>query len=98
MNQTEKTLEFDKIKENWKALTLTDWAKQEIEKTEPCLSELELKARLKDTTEARILLEKCGNPPLTSLEGICELMVISEKGGCLTAAQLERLGMTLVSF
>ena len=98
MNQTEKTLEFDKIKENWKALTLTDWAKQEIEKTEPCLSELELKARLKDTTEARILLEKCGNPPLTSLEGICELMVISEKGGCLTAAQLERLEMTLVSF
>ena len=98
MNQTEKTLEFDKIKENWKALTLTDWAKQEIEKTEPCLSELELKARLKDTTEARMLLEKCGNPPLTSLEGICELMVISEKGGCLTAAQLERLGMTLVSF
>ena len=98
MNQTEKTLEFDKIKENWKALTLTDWAKQEIEKTEPCLSELELKARLKDTTEARILLEKCGNPPLTSLEGICELMVISEKGGCLTVAQLERLGMTLVSF
>lgn len=98
MNQTEKTLEFDKIKENWKELALTDWARQEIEKTEPCLSELELKARLKDTTEARMLLEKCGNPPLTSLEGICELMVISEKGGCLTAAQLERLGMTLVSF
>lgn len=98
MNQTEKTLEFDKIKENWKALALTDWAKQEIEKTEPCLAELELKARLKDTTEARILLEKCGNPPLTSLEGIRELLVIAQKGGCLTASQLEQLGMTLVSF
>ncbi len=98
MNQTEKTLEFDKIKENWKELALTDWARQEIEKTEPCLSELELKARLKDTAEARILLEKCGNPPLTSLEGIRELLVIAQKGGCLTAVQLEKLGMTLVSF
>ena len=98
MNQTEKTLEFDKIKENWKALALTDWAKQEIEEAQPCLSELELRAKLKDTTEARILLEKCGNPPLTSLEGIHELLVIAEKGGCLTALQLEKLGMTLVSF
>lgn len=98
MNQTEKTLEFDKIKETWKTLALTDWARQEIEKTEPCLSELELKARLRDTTEARILLEKCGNPPLTSLEGMGELLVIAEKGGCLTAGQLEKLGMTLVSF
>lgn len=97
MNQTEKILEFDKIKEIWKELALTDWAKQEIEKTQPCLSELELKAKLKDTTEARILLEKCGNPPLTSLEGIQELLVIAEKGGCLTAGQLEKLGMTLVS-
>ena len=98
MNQTEKILEFDKIKENWKALAFTDWAKKEIEETIPCLSELELRARLKDTTEARILLEKCGNPPLTSLEGIRELLVIAQKGGCLTASQLEKLGMTLVSF
>ena len=98
MNQTEKILEFDKIKENWKALALTDWGKQEIEKTEPCLAELELKARLKDTTEARILLEKCGNPPLTALEGIDECIMIAQKGGCLTAMQLEKIGMTLVSF
>lgn len=98
MNKTGKTLEFDKIKENWKTLALTDWAKQEIEKTEPCLSELELKARLKDTTEARVLLEKCGNPPLTALEGMEECIMIAQKGGCLTATQLEKIGMTLVSF
>lgn len=97
MNQTEKLLEFDKIKEIWKVLALTDWAKQEIEKTQPCLSELELKAKMKDTTEARILIEKCGNPPLTSLDGMQELLVIAEKGGCLTPGQLEKLGMTLVS-
>ena len=98
MNQTGKTLEFDKIKENWKTLALTDWAKQEIEKTEPCLYELELKARLKDTTEARVLLEKCGNPPLTALEGMEECIMIAQKGGCLAATQLEKIGMTLVAF
>ena len=64
----------------------------------PCLSEQELRAKLKDTTEAKIILEKCGNPSLTSLEGIKELLVIAQKGGCLSAAQLEKLGMTLVSF
>lgn len=98
MNQTENILEFDKIKENWKALASTEWAKKEIEETVPCLSEQELRAKLRDTTEARIILEKCGNPPLTSLEGIEELLVIAQKGGCLSAAQLEKLGMTLVSF
>lgn len=98
MNQTEKILEFDRIKENWKELALTEWARKEIEETLPCLSELELRARLRDTTEARIILEKCGNPPLTSLEEIRELLVIAQKGGYLTALQLEKLGMTLVSF
>ena len=40
MNQTEKILEFDRIKENWKELALTEWARKEIEETLPCLSEL----------------------------------------------------------
>lgn len=98
MNQTEKILEFDKIKEIWKELAFTEWAKNEIDNTVPCLSELELRAKLKDTTEARVMLEKCGNPPLTSMEGIRELIMIADKGGCLAAGELEKIGMTLVSF
>ena len=35
MNQTEKILEFDRIKENWKELALTEWARKEIEETLP---------------------------------------------------------------
>ena len=81
MNQTEKILEFDRIKENWKELALTEWARKEIEETLPCLSEVELRARLRDTTEARIILEKCGNPPLTSLEEIRELLLLPKKEG-----------------
>ncbi len=52
---------------------------------------------LRDTTEAKILLEKCGNPPLSAMEGIRELLIIAQKGGCLTALQLEQIKMTIVS-
>ena len=98
MNQTERTIEFDKIKENWKTFALTKYAKEEIDNTKPFLNEADLKSRLRDTTEARIFIEKCGNPPLVSLESIEELLTIAQKGGCLTASQLEMISMTLVSF
>ena len=39
---TEQILEFDKIKEVWLGLALTDAAKEEIRMTQPCLSEREL--------------------------------------------------------
>ena len=39
MNQTENILEFDKIKENWKALASTEWAKKEIEETHKLFKE-----------------------------------------------------------
>ena len=60
MNQTEKILEFDKIKEIWSALALTDSAKREIRETAPVLSEVELRARQRETTEARTMMEEMG--------------------------------------
>ena len=38
-----------------------------------------------------------GNPPLVSLTGLQEWILIAEKGGCLTAGQLEELGMALTA-
>lgn len=95
--QTEQILEFDKIKEKWKNLALTEWAKAEIENTQISLSESELRIRLSETTEARKILEMGGNPPLVSLSGLKEWVMIAEKGGCLTAEQLEQLGMALTA-
>ena len=86
---TEQILEFDKIKEVWLGLALTDAAKAEIRMTQPCLSERELSRRQRETSEARILIEKGGNPPLVSLSGIREYLMTAEKGGCLTPDQLE---------
>lgn len=93
----EEILEFDKIKEKWMELALTEWAKEEIRHTVPCMSERELLTRQRETTEARLLIEKGGNPPLVSLAGIKEYLAIAEKGDCLSASQLEETELALVA-
>ncbi len=100
MNYTEKTeisLEFDKIKAKWKEYVLTDAAGKAIEDTHLILSETELAARLRETTQSRQMLEKCGTPPLASLEGIRELLTAAQKGLCLTPAELERMAGACVA-
>jgi len=97
MNQEERILEFDKIKKLWMEHAFTDKAKKMIEATAPILSELELKTRLRETTESKQLLERCGNPPLVSLSGLEEILQIASKGDCLTATQLEQVKSFLVA-
>ncbi len=70
--QTDKVLEFDKMKEKWMELALTEWAKEKIKNTVPGISENELIARQRETSGARELLEESGNPSLVSLCGIRE--------------------------
>lgn len=97
MKEIEKILEFNKIKEIWMGLALTEAAKEEISRTEPILSESELIARQRETEEARTMLEKMGTPPLTAMEGIQELLTVAERGDCLTAAQLEQIEFSLTA-
>ncbi len=97
MIQTDKILEFDKIKEKWSELALTAWAKERIRDTIPYLSENELRARLRETSEARVLIEKNGNPPLVSLNGIRECIQVAMKGDCLSIAQIEEIEKALVA-
>ena len=70
--------------------TLTARAKQQIAETVPFLSETELRKNMRDTTEARQMLEKCGTPPLVTMEGTEEILRAAEIGDCLTPDQLER--------
>jgi len=91
----DKILEFDKVKELWKELAVTEDARQRIADTGILLAELELKKALKDTTDARTLIEKLGMPPLQNVTEIKEVMESAKKGQCLTPYQLERVGMIL---
>lgn len=97
MNQTEKLLEFDKVKEIWAGCALTEYARQAIWEAEPILAETELAAGMRETGEARQMLELCGTPPLVSLEGIRKLLTAAEKGLCLTPPELERIALALVA-
>lgn len=97
MDQVEKILEFDKIKEMWLGYALTEKAKKTIRELMPYLAETELMVNLRETTQARELIEKCGNPPLVSLTGVEELLATAAKGDCLAAWQLELIRSALTA-
>ena len=97
MNQEERILEFDKIKELWHAYAMTEHAKTRISEMVPYLSEMELIVALRETTESKQLIEKCGNPPLVSLSGMDEVLMVVSKDDCLSAAQLEIVKAALVA-
>lgn len=90
-------LEFDQIISRLLENACTLKAKEKIKNLEPILSETEVRAQLKETTEARILLDRYGDPPITALDGIAELIERAEKESCLSAAELEKIGVTLTA-
>lgn len=93
----EKSLEFDQIREKWTALAVTQNAKEKIAQMTFYLSEAELRKNIKDTTDSRLMIEKCGTPPLDGLEEINDILSLANKGCCLTPYQLERVSAVLVA-
>lgn len=93
----ETQIEFDKVKELWANLAITDWAKEKIKEAPLYFSENELKKQLRDTTNARFLIETLGTPPLQNITEIKEVIQIAEKGDCLSPYQLERVEKVLVA-
>ena len=93
----ERQIEFDKVKELWADLAITDWAKKKIREVSPYFSENELRKQVRDTTDARNLIEKLGTPPLQNISEMKEILLIVEKGDCLTPYQLERVEKVLVA-
>ena len=94
---TDKQIEFDKVKEIWADLAITDLAKEKIREASLYLSENELRKQLRDTTDARNMIEKLGTPPLQNISEIKDILLIAEKGDCLTPYQLERVEKGLVA-
>lgn len=94
---TAKQIEFNKIKEMWMDLAMTDRAKEKIKDVSFYLVESELRKQQKDTTDGRNLMEKLGMPPLQNVAEIREIMTSAKKGECLTPYQLERVEKVLVA-
>lgn len=95
--QIEKIIEFDKVKTWWSELAMTKRAKEKIAGVTFFLSESELRRNLRETSESRIMIEKCGTPPLATMDGIDAIMSIAEKGDCLLPSQLENVEISLAA-
>lgn len=93
----DRQIEFDKVKEIWADLAVTDRAKEKIREASLLFSENELKKQLRDTTDARMLIEKAGTPPLQNISEIKEILLVVQKEGCLTTYQLERVEKVLAA-
>ena len=93
---TEKQIEFDKVKEIWASFAVTDDAKEKIAKAAIILDEMELKKQLRDTTNSKNLIEKLGTPPLQNVTEMQEIIAIARRGDCLMPYQLERVEKILV--
>ena len=93
---TEQQIGFDKVKEMWIQLAVSSHAKEKIAGTVPVTDEKELLRQLKETTDAREMIEKLGSPPLQDVTEIREILQAAVRGGCLTPYQLERVEKVLV--
>ena len=90
-------IEFDEIKRLWAGYALTEAAKKQIDDEMPSLNENELCVKLRETSQAYDMVEKCGNPPLVSLRGISDYIEAARKGDCLAAVQLLEVESALVA-
>lgn len=97
MDQSLYILEFNKIKETLTEYALTKQAKARLEELAPYLSEQELIKNQLDTTEAKIMLEQLGTPPLVSLNEVTEILIMAKQGGLLTPKQLAYVATVLTS-
>lgn len=88
--------EFNRIKQMWAAFAVTAKAKERIAEMQIILDEGLLRRELRDTTDAREMIEKLGNPPLQDVSEILTILEIAQRGDCLTPYQLERVNSILI--
>ena len=92
----DEIIEFNKVKDIWSSFAITSKAKEEIKERNIILDESTLRRELKDTSDAKDMIEKVGNPPLQDVSEILEILDIAEKGDCLTPYHLERVDSILI--
>ena len=97
MNHTFEIVGFEYIKELLKTAANTAQGKKKAEQLMPFLSESELRKNLRDTTQARKMLEEIGTPPIPSMEDIGETIDKCVRGELLAPEELEQIGMFITA-
>ncbi len=88
MLNTHGTLEFSQILSALSEFALSESAKDKIMELKPFLSEQECKRHMRDTTEAKRIIETFGVPPIAIMEDLDRTLLLTEKGSMLIPEQL----------
>ena len=92
-----KILEFDKVLDILEECALSDKAKNRIKKLEPYLSESEISRNLNETTEAKLIMEHFGTPPLSPMDDLEKYLTLLGKGTLLMPEQLSSIAQFFTS-
>lgn len=97
MNKTYETLGYTNILKQLAELANTQQAKGMIQELRPFLAESELRKHLRDTTQARNMLDLAGTPPIPSMDRVEEFVQKAVKGDMLFPEDLEKIGSFLAA-
>lgn len=97
MNRAFETTGYTEIIKKLEEQANSAQAKEMIRDLAPYLSESELRKHLRDTTQARQLIDKTGTPPVPAMEQIDEYLDRSVKGELLSAEDIEQVGAFLAA-
>ena len=87
-----KTVAFDIIREQLADLANSAEAREMARGLVPCMEEGELRRSMRDTTQARQMLELAGTPPMPAMEHTAEFVARSVRGELLTPEEMEEIG------
>lgn len=84
-------LEFDRILTKLSGHACTEAAKQRLSELRPSADESRVRTSLRETGDARSLIDRYGSPPLTAMKELRDLLEIAQKGGMLVPEQFSHL-------
>lgn len=97
MNKTVELLGYKHIVEELREYAVTPKGKELASELIPFLSESKLKKNMRDTTQAREMLDSMGAPPFPAMEQVDEFVTKAVKGELLLPEQMEQIGFFLVA-
>ena len=90
-----RTLEFDKILTMLISYCPIEAAHDRIMSISPSVSAEEIKKRLKETSEAKVLIQTKSTPPFAGVKDITNHLARADKGSCLSMRDLLDIGALL---
>lgn len=97
MNKTFYITGYTEIIEKLKERANSEQARARINDLKPELSESKLRKKIRDTSQARQLLDKVGTPPIPAMDGIERDIDKAVRGELLSAEEIEKIGRFLAA-